>query len=253
MTPVFAALVALACTIGGALAGMLLRARLPEHHFDADSKDVVKLVMGLIATISALVLGLLIASAQSAFSQQGSDLQKVAADLIQLDRLLGMYGAETRESRDLLRQGVVAIHRQTWTEGGIRTEKLEASVHSTGFFNVLQKLAPATDTQRFIQAQVFQLSADIDKMKLLMFERAHGSISWPFLVVLVLWISTLFLGFGLFAPLHTTIVAAFLVGALSVSAAIFLILELSQPYSGVITLSDEPFRDALAHIGRSGQ
>jgi hypothetical protein len=171
MTPVFAALVALACTIGGALAGMLLRARLPEHHFDADSKDVVKLVMGLIATISALVLGLLIASAQSAFSQQGSDLQKVAADLIQLDRLLGMYGAETRESRDLLRQGVIAIHRQTWTEGGIRTEKLEASVHSTGFFQVLQKLAPVTDTQRFIQAQVFQLSADIDKMKLLMFAR----------------------------------------------------------------------------------
>ena len=66
--------------------------------------------------------------------------------------------------------------------------------------------------------------------------------------MLVFWVSVLFLGFGLFARFNATVTVALLVGALSVAGAIFLILELSEPYHGLMRISDEPLRNAMAQI-----
>jgi hypothetical protein len=97
-----------ACTFGGALVGMLLRATLPVHHLSSDSKDVVKLGTGLIATLSALVLGLLIASAKSSFDAQRTGFQQLSANLVMLDRALARYGPETKDAREALRQLVAS-------------------------------------------------------------------------------------------------------------------------------------------------
>src|SRR5215475_3932836 len=99
--------IAFACVLGGALLGMFLRASLPEHHLSADSKDFVKLGTGLIATMAALVLGLLIASAKSSYDTLRGELTQVSANVILLDRLMAHYGPETSEARHLLRDSVL--------------------------------------------------------------------------------------------------------------------------------------------------
>jgi hypothetical protein len=124
MSALVIALTVLGCTLAAALAGIGLRARLPEAHLDGDSRDVVKGVMGLIATMAALVLGLLIASALSSYNAQNTDLRKLAADILQQDRYLAMYGAETEDLRDQLRQLVATAHDQIWSPTGVKVEYL---------------------------------------------------------------------------------------------------------------------------------
>jgi hypothetical protein len=94
--------VVFACVFGGALLGFLLRAALPEHHRNADSRDIVKLAMGLVGTMAALVLGLLVASAKSSFDDQSAELTGLSANVVVLDRVLAHYGPETKDARELL-------------------------------------------------------------------------------------------------------------------------------------------------------
>ena len=125
MSPMVISWIIFACVFGGALLGMLLRKLLPEHHLDADSKDVVKLGMALIATMSALVLGRLIASAKSSFDAQSGEFTHTSANIIQLDRILARYGPETKEARDVLRRTALSLDRN-WSEGTSRSEKLDS-------------------------------------------------------------------------------------------------------------------------------
>ena len=252
MNPVFIALIVFVCTSGAALVGILLHAKLPAHHLDSDSRDVVKLVMGLIATMAALVLSLLIASAQSSYSSQNDELRGIAAKIIELDRLLAHYGPETAESRGLLRQTIVAAHDRIWLQAGVSRQAIDAlnaRGESNKFYEMLSSLSPKTDAQRFVLSRAFQISDEIAQTRLLLFAQGGGSISSPFLFILMFWLSILFLGFGLFARMHATVGVALLVGAVSVSAAIFLIVELSNPYGGFIQLSDAPLLRALSQIG----
>jgi hypothetical protein len=126
-----------------------------------------------------------------------------------------------------------------------------ASLAKAGaFFESIARLSPNNDAQRFIQKRALEISASLRQRRALMLEQMGSSIPWPFLAVLAFWTSMLFLGFGLFARLNTTVVVAFLIGALSISSSIFLILEMNQPYSGLMRISDAPLRNALAQIGQ---
>jgi hypothetical protein len=255
LNPPVIASIAFACAAGAALAGAALRA-LPAHHLDTDARDVVKLVMGLIATMAALVLGLLIASAQGSYSAQSDELRRIAANIVELDRLLDRYGPETGESRNLLRQAVLAAHDRIWSREGVSREALDplsAPARADKFIESLANLSPKTDVQRFILSRVLQLSQEIGQTRSLLFEQGGAAVSLPFLVMLIFWLSVLFLGFGLLARPHATVAVAVLVGGLSVSAAILLILELNEPYRGFIQLSDAPLRSALVHIGQSAK
>ena len=240
------------CCLGAALTGLLLHKRLPDHHLDGESKEVIKLVMGLIGTMSALVLGLLIASAQSSYNSQAGSLHKLAADVVHLDHLLALYGPETQHARELLRQDVTLAYEMAWSPHGVQTSKLNPSAmraQADQFYDALQDLTPATDRQRFAHSEALQVATVIAQTRTLMYQQARGLIAWPFLVILVFWVSTLFLGFGLLARTHATTVAALVVGSLSVAAAIFLILELGSPYGGLIRLPSEPIREALTQLG----
>ena len=240
------------CCFGAALIGLLLHKRLPDNHLDGESKDVVKLVMGLIGTMAALVLGLLIASAQSSYNSQASSLQKLAADVVHLDHLLALYGPETQHARELLRQDVTLAYEMAWSPNGVHTSKLDPSAmraQADKFYDALQDLTPTTDRQRFAHTEALQLATGIAQTRTLMYQQAHGIIAWPFLAILVFWVSTLFLGFGLLARTHATTVVTLVIGSLSVAAAIFLILELGSPYGGLIRLPNQPIRDALEQLG----
>jgi hypothetical protein len=250
LTIAFAAFV---CCSGAAMAGMVLHRKLPDHHLDGDSKDVVKLVMGLIATMAALVLGLLIASAKSGYDTQTTELQQVSAGLVQLDRTLALYGPETRQARDSLKQSVTISLERIWPSDRRHPANLEPMLtrgQADAFYAELENLVPTTEGQRRAQNSALQLGAGLAQTRILMFEQLGGSVSWPLLCVLVFWLSVLFLGFGLFARFHITITVALIIGALSVAGAIFLILELSQPYQGLMRISDTPLRSALAQMDR---
>ena len=231
--------------MASALVGMAIK--LPEHHRDPDSKDVVKLVMGLIATISALVLSLLVASANSSYNAERSELQSLSANVILLDRLLVSYGPEAKAVREMLRASIAITHERIWSPNSVQPMTMGGV---TKFINEIQVLSPRTDAQRSMQGQIMQIGENLVQTRLLMFEQLGSGISWPVVAVLVGWICLLFLGVGLFTQANLTVTVALVAGALSVSGAIFLILELSSPFSGLLQISDAPSRYALAQIGR---
>ena len=245
--------VVFACLFGSALLGMFLRGSLPADHLSADSKDVVKLAMGLVATMAALVLGLLTASAKSSFDTQNSEVQQSAAQIILLDRTLAQYGPETRDVRELLRRAVAFRLALTWPEDGSGTRRSTAPRRhrpSRSSRTSIRALAPQNDAQRALQSRALQITDDLLETRWLIFAQAGNSLPVPFLVVLVFWLAVLFASFGLFAPRNATVIAALLLCALAVSGSTFLILEMSQPLGGLLKISSAPLRYALAHLGQ---
>jgi hypothetical protein len=245
--------IVLGCSFGAALVGMVLHVKLPDDHLDEEAKDVVKLVMGLIATLAALVLGLLIASANTSYDRQSQELKALSANIILLDRTLEFYGPGAKTARDGFRDVVRQTHDRIWSPEGVRPEDLN-SVETRNSVKAnakqMQSLSPKTDLERMMQNRAIQESESISESRLMMFEQIGGSIRWPFLTVLVFWMSALFLGFGLFARFSATATVALLMGSISVAGAIFLILELNNPYHGLMQISDEPLRNAMAQIDR---
>jgi hypothetical protein len=244
------ALVTFLCTFGGALVGMVLHVRLPDHHLDGKSTDVVKLVMGLIATMSALVLGLLIATSQSTYNGQSGNVQSLAANTLEIDRMAQLYGEQTAELRDLLRQTIVAEHDRIWSRSEVDIDKLKSfdARVGNGMILNLANLAPDTEARRFAKSEILQLMSNSAKIRLLMSEQVDNAVPWPFLAILIAWVSMLFMGFGMLARLNATVLTVLFVGAISISGAIFLVMDLGTPYSGLIRLSDAPVVDAIARL-----
>lgn len=216
---------------------------------NVESKDVVKLGMGLIGTITALVLGLLIASAKSSFDAQRNGLAQLSANVILLDRVLAHYGTESKDAREMLQASVADMLQHTWPQENPQTGRAEAKVRTEGryegLFEKIQGLAPKNDTQRTLQAQALKTSTDIAQMRWLLFTQKGSSIPTPFLVVMVCWLTLILASFSLFAPSNATVFTTLLVCALAVSSAIFLILELDQPFDGMIQISSARLRDTL--------
>ena len=240
-----------ACIFAGALLGFGLRALLPEHHLSAESKDQVKLGAGLIGTMAALVLGLMVASAKSAYDTQKQEVVEMSAKIAFLDRILHHYGSGTEEIREVLRRGVARAFERTWAEKSSRREESEPmeGIGAWGLYDRVQALAPQDDAQRALKAQALDLVVDLGRTRWLMFEQEESSsISVPFLVVVVFWLTIIFVSFGLFAPANATVVVTLLLSALSVSGAIFLILELDRPFDGLVQISSAPLESALAHL-----
>jgi hypothetical protein len=243
--------IAFACILAGTLVGMLLRNMLPEHHLSSDTKDVVRLGAGLIGTIAALVLGLLIASAKSSFDTQDSEVKQLTADVILLDQLLAQYGPETATVRNLLRRAVDAAADRIWHENSAvsaRKAPFEATAEGEAFIAKLHQLSPQNDDQRSLQNRAIQTSVDIAQKRLLLFTQGDNPIPMPFLIILIFWVCIIFANFSLFAEPKAIVIGAQVVFALSAAAAIFLVLELGQPFSGLMQISSIPLRSALAPL-----
>ena len=236
------------CISGGVLLGMFL----PGHHLSTDDKDVVRLGTGLIGTIAALVLGLLIASAKGSYDTQSTQVTQMTSNVVVVDNLLEQYGPETRDIRNLLRRVVVVLADRMWREKSPEVAKaspFEASDASDAFFSKLQQLSPRNDSQRSLQARAIQITTDIAQARLLLFAQTNNAIPMPFLVVLIFWLTMIFGSFGLFAKPSATVFGSLFVFALSAAAAIYLVLELGQPFAGLMQISSEPLRNALTPLG----
>ena len=258
MSSVAIAAIVFACVFGAALLGIVIAGVLPEKHLTSDSKDVVKLAMGLIATMAALVLGLLTGSAKSAFDTQNAEVKEIAANVVVLDRTLARYGPETKDIRDAIRTAIARSVARMWPEE--EPKMAEPAAPATGspdavpvgerIDDAIRALSPQNESQRTLQARAAAIAGGILQTRWLLFGQGGNAVQMPLLIVLVFWLSALFVSFGLFAPRNATVVTILLVAAISVAGSIFLILEMNQPFTGLLKISSEPLRYALAHLGQ---
>jgi hypothetical protein len=241
-------LITLGFLLGGVLLGMRLQGLLPNNHLSKESQDTVKLGAGMVATMTALILGLLVSSAKSSFDAMNTSLAQNSAKIIQLDYLLAEYGPEAQPLRVELKQELAQRVELIWSRGGglHSVEKVTAMLN---FQTGLRQLTPANELQKSILAEAQRVSTDIWQNRLIMIEVQQTPVSPVLLVLLVFWLTLLFTSFGLFAPRNLTVSAVLFVCALSVASAVFLILEMSHPLSGHIKASSAPLVKALELIG----
>jgi hypothetical protein len=236
--------------LAGALAGMGLRAILPKHHLEPDTRDVIKLGVGLIGTMSALVLGLLVASTKGSYDAKKSELAQLAGNAIVLDRVLAHYGPEAADIRDRLRMAIIALAGSNGLRNPLEQLGSDAPGSREVIFDKIQDLVPHTDAQRTLQGEAKSLAIALGQTRWLLFAQSGTSISTPFLVIVVFWLTVLYLSFGLFAPANGTAFITLVIGAVSVAAAMFLILDLDHPFTGLMQIPVTPLRNALEVVGK---
>jgi hypothetical protein len=233
--------------------GTFVRSWLPPPHLTKESQDVVRLGMGLVATMTALLLGLVTASAKSNFDAQDNAIRNSAANVLTLDRYLARYGRETAPTRNLIRSAVAYRVEMLWATNGRASSGVDHSNQTPAIEeieNQILRLSPQTDAQRWFKAEVLKLSEDVVKTRWRILGTGGGVVPRAFLVVVIFWLTTTFTSFGLYAPRNATVLAVLFMAALSVAAAVFLILELDGPLDGVIKISSGPLRYALARLGQ---
>jgi len=235
--------------VGSIFAGVPLRRALPKHHLDKDSQDVVRLGASLIATIAGLVLGLLIAAAKGSFDVQTAQVKQITADVILLDTLLEQYGPEALPLRQGIRAQIGPFADRLWQEKETESkEPFEASANAEKLYLAILTLAPQNELQKSVQSRAVQVTGDLVQTRLLLFVQTGKLIPTPFLVVLIFWLTIIFASFSLFSELNSTVLTFLSLFALSASCAMFLILELGHPFSGLMAISSEPLRHALVPL-----
>ncbi len=251
MNSIEISVITFALVFGGALLGVFIQGRLREHHQNADTKDVVRLGMGLVGTVAALVLGLLISSANSYYDNQRDELTQMSANIVMLGRLLQHYGPEANAAHESLRLTVGRILVDKWpAESREKLDVLPPTAKIENLFDQVHNLVPKNEVQRAMQSQASSLLVSLGQMRWLMYAQASTTISRELLCVMILWLISIFLSWGMYSPSNTITLTTFFVSALSVSCAILVILELYSPYKGLLHLSSAPLRLAYAALSQ---
>ena len=237
--------------VGVALLGGRLGRLLPEEQLSAESKDAVKLAMGLIATMTAVLLGLLISSAKGTFDTAQSEVMQMAAKVALLDRVLALYGPEAAEARRALRDAVADAARRAWPANGSAPVRLDPNEQmGDAVYVAIHRLTPHDDAQRTLKTQAATLMVQLGELRSLLQAQSIPAVSKPLLIALVSWLVVIFFGFSLVAPANATSTLALVAGAFSVAGAVFLILELDHPFAGVIRIPSEPITNTLNHLAK---
>lgn len=248
--PAVVALICFCFILAGTFAGVWLRNRLPEHHLNKESESVVKMGAGLLATLSALVLGLLIASAKSTYDTKVSEVNQITASIVMVDQSLGEYGPDLRRARELLRTSVKGMVGKLWSEENEKPRSQGFSPVAAGLetWRLVHSLPDQTELQRDLSAQITDSTKNIAQLRLLLFAQSGSSIPAPFLVILVFWLAVIFSSFSLFGPMNSTVLTFTVLFAASAAGAIFLIYELDSPFAGMLQISRATMLDALGAL-----
>ena len=255
MNPTIVGIIVFACTFGGVLLGMWLQKTLPGHHLDAESKDTVKVGIGLVATMTALILGLVTASAKNSYDAADSGVKKGAVDVLALDRVLARYGSETEEIRKSLQRILGARIDIIWPQGSSKPANLDPTASGEGaeaerLAHTIRALKPRDDFQRALQSRALDMTEALLQTRWLVVAATQPSVPVPFLVILLFWLTITFASFGVFAPRNAMVLTVLFVCALSVSLAVFLVLEMDSPFSGLLKVSADPLRYAYTHLNQ---
>jgi len=233
----------------GAPVGMALRRILPVKHFGTDAKDTVRLATGLIVTMTGLVLGMLVSSAKTYYDGQKNVVAKMSSQVVLLDSLLKEYGPETRKTRIEAYRFVEDALNRTWPKESSDSFELKPKNNGLELSNELQQLVPKDELHASMKAELSELLKSLKSTYWLMYlESEQASMSIPLLVVVTSWLVVIFVSFGIFAPPNFTVMVSLVVCALAVSAAIFIIMEMYAPFTGVLKISPTAVRDALKQM-----
>jgi len=242
-------LISFVAIAAGIATGMLLRRRLDDKHLEA-AKEVIRLGASFLATLSAVLISLMIASAKSSYDTQDSHFRQLLAYLVETDRLLSQYGPESKGVRLLMRQAVPAAIDRIWREK--RSASQDSAFTSASLAEQLggaiAALTPADDAQRALKIRIELAGAEIARTRLLMFSDGEPAILAPFLLILIFWLAVVFASYSLFVEPGRIVIAALLVFALSISSALFLVADLSQPFIGLMQLPKEQLRQTLGPL-----
>jgi hypothetical protein len=252
MESVTTAVITVAALCAGALVGSFLRHRLPGHHLRDDSKEVIKMASGMIATLVALVVGLLVSSAKSSFDDANDVITQAGAKAILLDRALRRYGPEATPIRTRMKEAIQSAVDRLWPKPGATQTGIAAIEHGTGMDEIqtmIEHLAPSDEAHRLIRTDALEICTDLVRSRWLLIEKTQSSLPLPFLAILIFWLTVLFVSLGLLAPRNATTVVCLLVCAVSMAAAIVLLIEMDQPLEGLIKASPGPLLKALSVIG----
>lgn len=237
--------------VGVTLLGSRLRRRLPAEHVSQDSRDTIKLALGLVATMTAILLGLLVSSAKSSFDTTRSEVMQMAAKVALLDRILLLYGPQTADARRALRESIDESIRRTWPAHDKASAELGPNEEmGDAVYMAISHLAPENEAQRALKTQAASLMAQLAELRVLVQAQAVSSVSKPLLIALAVWLAVIFFGFGLLAPGNPASTLSVIAGAFSVACAVFIILELDHPFSGVVRVPSEPMLKVLAQLSK---
>lgn len=242
-------LISFAAIFGGALIGRFVARRLPGHHLSSETQSVVTVSVAVIGTLSALVLGLMITSANSSFSARADEVRELSLQLIRMDRNLRRYGPETEDARAKLREWATAKTQQLFTDKGQPSPSGETTIAMLeSVQDAVLALTPKDERQKYLRTLCVTLSSTLIQARWSLEQRRGHSIPVPFLVLLVFWLSIVFASFGLFAPANPTALITLFLCSVAVSGGIILIEELDNPLSGFIHVPSDSMRKALVEI-----
>jgi hypothetical protein len=241
-------LIAFCCIFGAGVAGLLLQKILPQNQRTDAAQKMVQITMNVVAILAALVLGLLIASTKTSFDTRSKEIEQFSANLTLLDRELLHFGQEQKDLRALLRDFTTRKIAQTWpTDHGSQpaVDDVQTVQMLDDIEDRLRVLTPQTEIERLARSSALQLAGELKRTNRLLTVQESGRTPRPFLVVVIFWVSVLFVSYTIFAPFNATVIATVLVAALSVSIAVNLIFDMDQPFLGFIKVSSAPMEQAL--------
>jgi hypothetical protein len=243
-------LISFVAIVAGMVLGMILRRQLPAAHLREDTKEVIQRGAGFLTTLAAVLISLMIASAKTSYDTQDSHFRTLAAYLVETDQLLVQYGPEATQARILLRQAMPAAIDRIWREKqqAAQTSAFTAASLAEQLRSAVEALPPGNDEQRAIKRRLETNADEIARVRLLMFADGDKPILTPFLLILIFWLAVIFASFSLFVEPGRLMLAALLVFALSVSSALFLVADLSQPFVGLMQLPKEQLEHTLAPL-----
>jgi hypothetical protein len=251
MNTLFTTGIVSACLLAAVWIGMWLRRFLPEHDLSPQSRRIVEMAMGLVVTMSALLLGLLVNSAKTSYDTIRTQVRQGASNFALLDRILVIYGPRAAEVRGELPALIEESTRRMWPDDAdIPAQSKPKPEMGNAFYTAVLRLEARDDTERALKAQAVSLTLELGQLNSLMQAESTTSISKPMLVVVVLWLVMIFLAFSLIAPPNATVNFALIASALCAAGAILMILELDQPFAGLMRISNEPMLDVLRQLGK---
>ncbi len=240
-----------ASILASGLVGMAVRRAIPVDRLGLGEKEVARLVTGLMTTMAAIVLGMLVSSAKASYDARTNEVAEISSQVVTIDRMLSKYGTETSEIRAQFRLLVEASINRIWPAQAKVNVELKPRDEGDTLVDQLQLLAPKSAAQAGVKAQILNMVVDLRQTQWLLFLKSQQSaIPVPLLLVVVTWLGLIYFSFGVFTQPSSTIVVTLAVGALAVSTAVLIILELYTPFRGVLRISSEPILAALNQMGR---
>ncbi len=229
-----------------------MRQHLPQHNLSEETKSVVSASMAMVATVSALVLGLLISNANTTFIALGGEVTTLSAQILRLDGILRGYGPGANPARERLQQYANGKLIDLFPE-----EAKDLKLNNPSSYELLQlledtvlALKPDNSRDQWWVGQAMTLAGKISDEGWLISQQAGQGTPKAFIVLLAFWLTSLFASFGLFAPKNLTSVAFVTLCAIAVAGAIGMILELEKGFGSLVHISPEPMRQAVKALGR---